>query len=150
MITISSFYRGFMSTHAPIDATTALAQAEALQAAVNRQSRWYARYLMIYGTASFVLMLILGLAPRDIGEMIAWTFWGVVLSVLIIYTRRQPVARRGLRRRNGVIVAIWVVLYFLVFIPGTHWFQGDITWRLPGALVVALPAFVGAYLEARR
>jgi hypothetical protein len=49
-----------------------------------------------------------------------------------------------------MIMATWGLLYAAVLMGGMAWFRGEPVWWVPGAVVVSLPAFVGAVLEARR
>lgn len=129
-------------------AGAALTRAETLQRRVRRRSRWYVRYLQIYGAGAFVATLLLGLGPRGVAASVA--VWGAVVAALSAYAVRQPVSRHGFTRRHAMIIASWAVLYAAVLMPGVLWFEGELLWWLPGAVVVSLPAFLGARLEGRR
>ncbi|SEG76259.1 hypothetical protein SAMN04489712_111142 [Thermomonospora echinospora] len=129
-------------------ASAVLAQAEALQDKVRHRSLWYARYLRCYGAAAFVMTLMLCWGKGWVVGSVA--LWGVVIAALSVYAARQPVARRGFGRRHRLIIGCWAVLYAAVLVPGTIWFQGEPVWWLPGAVLVSLPAFIGAHLEGRR
>lgn len=132
------------------DAASALAHADRLAADVNRRAKWYVAYLVTYGVASFVLTLVLGMVAGPVAATIAITCWGVVIGGLSAFAARQPVARRGFGRRHGLVVGAWALLYGVVLLPGLAWFPGEPLWWVPGAILVSLPAFAGAILEARR
>jgi hypothetical protein len=132
----------------PTDASAALAQAEALQDEVHRRSRWYVRYLRLYGVAAFLMTLPLGFGKGWVIASLA--LWGAVIAVLSVYAVRQPVSRHGFGRRHGLVIGTWAVLYVAVLMPGVIWFEGELAWWLPGAVLVSLPALVGAHLEGRR
>lgn len=142
-----------MSEHVPsnpIDAATALARAQELDSAVRSGSRWFVRYQVLYGIAAAVTVATLGLLSYPVGVAIATTFWLVTIAALSVYAIRQPVSRHGLGRRHQLMILVWTLLYIAVLFPGTRWFSGEPAWWLPGAVVVALPGLVGAYLAARR
>ncbi|WP_336054087.1 hypothetical protein [Streptomyces sp. CA2R101] len=139
-----------MAEYASQEAAAALARARKLSSTVRDGTRWYVGYQVIYGCASAVLVLCIGLLGRPYGLAIGVGFWCVTIAGLSVYAARQRVARRGFGRRHGIMIASWGLLYGAVLFPGTMWFPGALAWWVPGALVVALPGLIGAYLEARR
>jgi hypothetical protein len=139
-----------MSENEAMEPATALARAQELDATVRSGSRWYVRYQLIYAGAAAVAVFSLGLLNSPSGVAIVTACWMSVIAALIVYAIRQPVTRRGFGRRHTIMILAWALLYQAVLFPGVFWFQGDLTWWLPGAVVVALPGLVGAYLEARR
>ncbi|MFE1765066.1 hypothetical protein ACWDBF_33765 [Streptomyces angustmyceticus] len=140
-----------MSEYASKDAAAAaLDRMQRLSSTVRDGARWYVRYQLVYGCASAVLVLSIGLLDRPYGVTIGIGLWCVAIAGLSVYAARQRVARRGFGRRHGIMIALWGLLYGVVLAPGTMWFPGNLAWWVPGALVVALPGLIGAYLEARR
>ncbi|MFF8787246.1 hypothetical protein [Streptomyces sp. NPDC015125] len=139
-----------MSEYASQEAAAALDRAQKLSSTVRAGARWYVWYQLIYGCASAVLVLSIGLLGRPYGVAIGIGLWCATITGLSVYVARQRVARRGFGVRHGVLIASWGLLYGAVLAPGTIWFPGVLAWWVPGALVVALPGLVGAYLEARR
>ncbi|WP_159471364.1 hypothetical protein OG879_21885 [Streptomyces caniferus] len=139
-----------MSEYASKDAAAALDRMQKLSSTVRDGTRWYVRYQLVYGCAAAVLVLFIGLLERPYGVTIGSGLWCVAITGLSVYAARQRVARRGFGWRHGVMMTCWGLLYGAVLIPGTMWFPGDPAWWVPGALVVALPGLIGAYLEARR
>ncbi|MFF4606986.1 hypothetical protein ACFY12_30170 [Streptomyces sp. NPDC001339] len=132
------------------DAAAALARAQELSSKVRDSSRWYVWYQVIYGCASGLLVLAIGLLDHPYGVAIGITCWCLVIGGLSVYAARQRVSRRGFGRWHGGLIGTWALLYNAVLIPGCIWFPGVAAWWVPGALVVALPGLIGAYLEARR
>lgn len=139
-----------MSEHEAMEPAAALARARELDATVRSGSMWYVRYQLIYASAAAVAVFTLGLLSSPAGVAIVTVCWFIVIAALIIYALRQPVTRRGFGRRHTFMILAWAVLYQAVLMPGVLWFEGDLRWWLPGAVVVAAPGLVGAYLEARR
>ncbi|MGC5010847.1 hypothetical protein ACLQ2R_08800 [Streptosporangium sp. DT93] len=128
----------------------ALARAGELDTLVRRRSRWYVRYLLVFGVSALALVLVLGFTSTVTPKMVSTGLWLALVAVLTVHAVRQPVIRRGFGVRHTVIIVTWGVLYAGVLLAGSAWFQGEPAWWVPGAVVVSLPAFVGAYLEARR
>ncbi len=134
----------------PMDATEALARAGALRSSVNQRSRWLIRYQLGYGGSAFVSVLLLGLFGGPAGVAASVGFWVIAIIALSVYAHRQPVAHRGMARSHGFMIAAWTLVYFAVLFPGVTWFEGDLAWWVPGAVAVAVPSLLAAYLTARR
>lgn len=139
-----------MPEHDSMDAATALARAQELDSTVRSGSRWFIGYQLVYAGAAAVTVATLGALDNTVGVTIAVTFWIVTVAALSVYAARKPVSRHGLGRRHHVMIFAWTVLYLAVLLPGVSWFRGDLAWWLPGAVAVALPGLIGAYLAARR
>ncbi|TNY37871.1 hypothetical protein EIO00_06400 [Thermomonospora catenispora] len=131
-----------------MDARAALARARALQERVRHRSRWYARFLWLFGAGSFVTTLLLAFGTPV--RLVAAGLWGALVIGLSVYAVRQPVARHGFGVRHGVVIGVWATVYAVVVTVGVTAFDGDLRWWLPGAVAVALPALIGARLEGRR
>ncbi|MFG2286450.1 hypothetical protein ACGFOU_10365 [Streptomyces sp. NPDC048595] len=132
------------------DAAAALARAQELRSTVKDSAKWYVRYQVIYGCASAVLVLAIGLLGRPYGVALGIGFWCTVLAGLSAYAARQRVARLGFGRWHSGLIIAWALLYGAVLAPGMIWFQDAAAWWVAGALAVALPGLIGGYLEARR
>ncbi|MFG2531517.1 hypothetical protein [Streptomyces sp. NPDC048516] len=139
-----------MSEYASQEAAAALDRAQKLSSKVRKGTRWYVWYYLIFGCATAIQVLFTGLLARPHGVAIGGGLWCATIVGLSLYVARQRVARRGFGWRLGVVIASWGLLYSAVLVPGLTWFQGDPAWWGPGALVVALPGLMSAYLEARR
>ncbi|AQZ62596.1 unnamed protein product [[Actinomadura] parvosata subsp. kistnae] len=132
------------------DAAAALAHADGLGAKVRQRSQWYGRFLVLYSVAAFFVVLVIGLNPGPVGAIASMAIWAPALTGLVVYAFKQPVTRAGFTRRHLLIIGSWTALYLAVLFPGTAWFEGNLAWWLPGALVVAIPGLIGAYVEVRR
>ncbi|KUL34961.1 hypothetical protein ADL22_29125 [Streptomyces sp. NRRL F-4489] len=132
------------------DAAAALARAAELGDTVRKGTRWSVRYQIVYGCAAGLMVLAIGLVKSPWGTAFGLAFWGAVVAGLSVYAARQPVARRGYGKRHAVLIASWGVLYGVVLAAGIAFFPGVAAWWVPGAVAVALPGLIGAYLEARR
>lgn len=139
-----------MAEYASQEAAAALDRARKLSSTVRDGTRWYVGYQLIYGCASAAQLLSVGLLDRPYGVAIGSSLLCVAVVGLGVYAGRQRVARRGFGWRLGVMLASWGLLFGAVMIPGTVCFPGVLAWWVPGAVVVALPGLIGAYLEARR
>ncbi|MEV0401860.1 hypothetical protein [Actinoallomurus sp. NPDC050550] len=136
--------------HDAMDAAEALARAQDLDSAVRGGSRWAVRYQLVYGVAIAITVAVVGLLGHPVGTVVGTVFWLVTLAALIVYALRQPVIRRGFGQRHSLALGASTMLYIVTLFTGTSHFEGDPAWWLPGAVVVALPAFIGAYVAARR
>jgi hypothetical protein len=132
------------------DAAAALARAQELRSTVKDGTKWYVRYQVIYGCASAVMVLAIGLLGRPHGVALGIGFWVAVITGLSVYSARQRVSRVGFGRWHAGLIIAWALLYGAVLVPGMIWFQDAAAWWVPGALVVALPGLIGGYVEARR
>jgi hypothetical protein len=130
-------------------AVAALAKAGELRASVEHSSRWLIRYQLAYGAAAFASVLPLGLLDDLAGVAISVSFWLVAITLLSVYAARQPVAHRGMARSHGIMIGSWTLTYMAVLFPGVTWFRGEPAWWLPGAVAVAIPSLVMAWLTAR-
>jgi hypothetical protein len=133
-----------------LDPAAALEQAERLKASVDQRSRWMVRYQLAYGAAPFAMVLTLGLLGGRLGTVVSMAIWIPAIVALSVYAARQPVAHRGMAVTHGVMIGTWGALYGLVLGLGIAFFPGELTWWLPGAVLVAAPGFVAAYVTTRR
>lgn len=134
----------------PAEGTGALAWTDRFDEAVRRRSRWFSRFLLTFGFVTLGGTALPGFVGGIwAGAVFAVSFGG--FGVLIaVYAGREPVAARVLLPRHALIITVWTVLFWAVVSAGVAWFSYNPAWWLPGAAVVSLPLFVGAYLEHRR
>ncbi|MFF7727751.1 hypothetical protein [Streptomyces sp. NPDC008001] len=131
-------------------AAAALARAQILDSAVRDRSRWFARYQLVFGFMAAAAVLGSSLIDGPGAAITFGVLWAAAVSALGLYGARQPVNRRGLTRRHHTMIALWGLLHAAVITPGTIWFRGDPAWWVSGAVVVALPWLIGAWLDGRR
>ncbi len=131
------------------EAHEALDRAGQLDMSVRRRSRWYGYWLLIFGAGMLGAMVTFGFGGL-LSVVAAATMIGVLVAGLTTYQARQRVTPHGYGRRHGTIMASWGVLYAVALIIGLTWFQGELAWWLPVAVIVPLPFFVGAAVELRR
>jgi uncharacterized membrane protein YjjP (DUF1212 family) len=134
-----------MSDHST-DAAHKLDHAAAASTAMRRQTAWYTTYLIVYGLASAVVVLLIGLVDSPLIVV----FWVAAIVGLSVYSSRQKAVRRHFGLRHGVIIGTWAVLYGAVILVGQTWFPGRPAFWIPAAIVVGAPALIGAWLERRR
>ncbi|MFI6604501.1 tyrosine-type recombinase/integrase [Nonomuraea sp. NPDC050536] len=139
----------YMETN-DLDPAAALAQAERLKTMMNRHSRWVVYYQLMYGAASFAMVLALGLLEVPLGVIVSSVIWILAIAALSIFAARQPVSYRGMAKTHYVMIGTWTILYGIVLFLGLFLFPGDLAWWLPGAALVAAPGLVTAYVTYRR
>lgn len=139
-----------MSEFTSADAQARLADAERVQEAVRRRSRWYVRYLVVFGIATIGAVTAAGFVRGPVSSAVFAVGWTAFVVGVSIWGARFGATRRGFQRTHLTWLAVWLVLYLAVLLGGLAWFPHDPAWFLPGGVVTALPCFVTAYLEARR
>jgi hypothetical protein len=133
-----------------MDPQAALAHADRLRRRVTDRSRWYGRFLGIFGLAVMVVTPLWGLLTGGTAAVVLNVAWVTFIIVISGYARRQPVAGRGMARRYLLIIGSWAVIYAVVLVPGFVLFAHNPAWWIPGGLAAAAPFFLGTYLERRR
>lgn len=96
-----------MAEYASQEAAAALDRAQKLSSTVRDGTRWYVGYQLIYGCASAVLVLCIGLLSWPYGMAIGIGSWCATITGLSVYAARQRVARRGFGGRHGIMIASW-------------------------------------------
>lgn len=132
------------------DVQASLAEAERVTEAVQRGSRWHARYLAAMGLVFFGITMSL---PYLGGLRSIYVFLAAVLAAslaLWVYAQRQPVTPRTYRYGENRILPYWAALYVPLALVGIFFFEQQLAYWVPTALVTGTPWFVGAWLESRR
>ena len=138
------------SMHGDMDPDAALAEAHRVRQSVNRGSRWYVRYLLLFAVLLGGADITVGLAPGRVTMITAMAVTIAAMVALVVYGIRQPVTFRGFGRVHGAVFAAFGVLHAAALIPGMFLFQGQPAWWVPAGLAVAAPFVVGAVHAARR
>jgi hypothetical protein len=133
-----------------MDPVAALAHADRLGRSVTNRSRWYGRFLAIFGTAVLIVTPLWGLVTRGPAAVLLNIVWIGFIIAITVYVRRQPVSARGMGRRYLLVLGSWAVLYAAVLIPGFMVFAHNPAWWIPGGVAAAAPFYLGAYREHHR
>lgn len=135
----------------PEAARAALASAATTREAVQAEGRWMATYMLSFGLGFGAAALLLGLIENF------WLRMGLFLAIWITFvlvmvrwaSTRLASARTQARRVAGW----WVgtsVLFAVVLFLGTERFQGQLSYWLPAAALIAAPLVIGGLLERRK
>lgn len=132
------------------EALAALRQDQRSRDAVREGSRWTVRILLYWGIVTLVT------EPAMVLAGFPWLFipFAVFLAFVVwlaIYANRQRVTSRGFAKRYVPIVLVTMAVLHPAFLAITLW--ADLHNPLvviPLGWVVAVPLFVGAYVESRQ
>lgn len=134
----------------PTEAATALTQASQASTRARTAGRWYARYLVLYAVACFVLAVAIGASGGFPGVVVVSLLFAAAVVALSHWARSHPAVMRGMTGLHLTVVfssmAVWAVTVFL----GTAFFTGQLGWWLGGGLAMAAPALTGAAIAFRR
>jgi len=139
-----------MSEFTPDDAQSRLADADRVQEAVRRRTKWYVRYLVAFGIATIIAVTAAGFVRGPVSGAVFAVVWGAFVVAASVWGNRFGATRRGFQRTHLTWLAVWLALYMVVLFGGIAWFPHQLAWFLPGGVVTSLPCFVTAFLEARR
>lgn len=131
------------------DAAEALTRSGAMEDAVRRQSRWYLRYLIVYGVAQTALVLTVLLWHGPVAVGVGTALFALCVGGLSAYAGRQRAVRRRFGLRHGLIIASWGVLYAATLVLGPMVAPDSVPFAVGAALCCALPVAVGVGLELR-
>lgn len=136
----------------PTNARDELAKAEQLAStSSNTAARWYVRYLVIYGVASFVLAASFAVIPDSrLATLVTMPFWLVIVVGLSVWAARQRTAVRGFGWLHGTVIGVWAAVWAATIGLGTTVFVGVWQWFVACGVVLAGIAFTGAYVTHRR
>lgn len=134
----------------PAAAQDRLAAADRVQGAVRRHTKWYVRYLTLFGFATIGAVTAAGFVTGPVSSAVFAVVWGAFVVGVSVWGGRFGATRRGFARMHATWLIAWLVLYAAVLFGGIAWFPHQLAWFLPGGIVTSLPCFVTAYLEARR
>lgn len=132
-----------------VNANENLAAAERARERVRRRSRW-PRWLYVgYAVAGFVYITVCGLPVAKGVFWAAFAFWIAAVCGLTIFAMSRRVEPRGYSRRFGIAVAVWFPVWMIIFIVGSIYFEHDLAWWLPGAVVNSAIMLGAGALDAR-
>lgn len=135
----------------PDEARAALDSAATASSRVRAQSRWMGTYLAVFAVAYLVLTLMVGLVESTPFRLIVGIGgWIVLVVVMIWWIGRRPAMPTG---SAWHIAWYWFgtgLLYPAAVLVGLPDREGQVSYWVPAAIVVALPMAIGALLERRR
>lgn len=132
------------------EALAALRQDQRSRDAVREGSRWTVRILLCWGIVTLVTVPAVPLAGFP------WLFAPLVVFVvfvtwLAVYANRQRVTARGFGRRYTIVVLVTMALLHPAYLGFMLWTDLRNPFiAIPLGWVVAVPLFVGAYVESRQ
>lgn len=132
------------------DVRAALGEAERVRQAVNDSSKWYARYLTIFGIGTAIAVATIGLIRGPVSASLWALLWAAFVTGISLWALRQPVQGRGIGLVHGITLTAVLVLYSPVLALGVMLLEHIWWWYAAAAPAVALPLFVGAYYWAVR
>ncbi|CAM5309641.1 hypothetical protein GCM10010329_60010 [Streptomyces spiroverticillatus] len=132
------------------DAVAALRKAERVEGAARHGSSWYARYLLVFGTAQFAFIPLVVLWHGALATAVTMSVFAVMVVLLSVYAARQRTARRHFGLRHGLTIGAWTLLYTAtIVLHGRDGWQDSVPLAVGGAVACALPLLVGAVFELR-
>jgi hypothetical protein len=137
-------------TMSPHEAADALVAVDRSRAAVQRRSRWTARYMGAYGVATLVAFPAMSLCRGTVVAVCASCLWTLIVLGSAWYVRCQRVVGRGFRRVYTLTFGSWAVLWGVGLTLGQRLFETRSQYWVCACLIVAVPQFVGAWVTARR
>jgi hypothetical protein len=114
--------------------------------------RWFARYLVLLGLASAVVVVVMeAFFPDGLARALVGLSWLVVMLGLSWWAERQLVYPRGATRAMWASLGSWLVLYLLVVGPLVRWrFDQELLPWVLAAVAMSTPFLVAAGWVLRR
>lgn len=131
------------------EARDALERAQVLGRRVRHHGAWLAGYCSAFGTASFVLVLTIGLLPGT-PVLITGVLFAILIAGLVLWAATRPVSPRHFVWMHTGMILGWGVLYGVALHVGLEHFPKNPLWWIPAAAVTALPGLVVALLVLLR
>ncbi|MFG2334455.1 hypothetical protein ACGFMM_33310 [Streptomyces sp. NPDC048604] len=131
------------------DAAEALTRSRAMEEKVRGRSRWYVRYLVVYGLAQAVLVPAVLLWHGPVAVAVSTTLFALCIAGLSAFAARQRAVRRGFGTRHVLIIVSWGVLYAAALLIGPQVARDSVPFAIGAALCCAVPIAVGVRLELR-
>ena len=138
-----------MSDMTPEAARDALADAARTSDRLRARARWASTKLAVTGVGMGLLTLAVGLVESDVLGFAVFGAWGVLVAATSWWERRRTAHLPGTSERTARSWAVSFALYAVAIACGVARPEGDVTFWVPAAVVVALPMLVGAVRERR-
>ena len=136
----------------PLYAREQLAHADELRADTARRGQWFARYLIVFGSASLVLGAFFAAFPDPGPQLLmpVMVIWIALVGGCAAWAARQKVALRGLTGLSIATFGTWGVVWGATCLVSSTLIKGRPWTWLVGAILMALVMFVGAAVVRRR
>jgi hypothetical protein len=127
-----------------MDAAAQLARADRLGAEARRGGRWYVRYLLVFGIASFAIAAVCAFADGLTAAVVVTPLWIVFVIGISVWAATRNVGLRGFGSLHGMVMVAWTLAWTATVLVGGNWMSHVWQWWLGGGVVMAAIAFVGA------
>ncbi|MGI8311607.1 hypothetical protein [Saccharopolyspora hattusasensis] len=127
-----------------VEAAAQLARADRLGAEARRGGRWYVRYLLVFGVASFVLAAVFAFVDNSAAVVVGTPLWIVFVVGISVWAATRRVGLRGFGALHGMVMSAWTSAWIATVVVGGNWMSQVWQWWLGGGGVMAAIAFVGA------
>jgi hypothetical protein len=130
-----------------------IADAERVRAQAVAAGRWFSSYLIAFGVASTIWIVLLeSVFPDGFSRGLIAGAWAIFVVLANVWAERHAVYPVGATRLLYLATAAWFLLYLLLVGPIVRW-QFDtalLPWTI-AALLLSAPFFgAAAWLRARR
>jgi len=130
----------------PDEARTTLEGAALSADRLRRRARWASTKLLVFAAGMGLVTLAVGLVESKLLGAAVFIAWGALAWGMSRWERRRTAHLPGTRARTTPYWSTGFALYAVAIAAGTR-SEGDATYWVPAAVVVALPLLVGAVRE---
>lgn len=138
-----------MSDMTPDAARDALANAARTSDRLRARARWASTSMAVTGVGIGLLTLAVGLVRHDGLALAVFAAWGLLVAATAWWVRRRTAHLPGTPERTSRWWGASFALYAVAIACGVSRPEGDVTFWVPAAVVVATPMLVGAVRERR-
>jgi hypothetical protein len=133
------------------DAIAALEDTERRETAIRAGARWPVKMFTLWGVMTLVVEPAFAfLVDRPWLMVLPMAVVMVFVAWVAVYANRQRVYGHGFSRRHTTLTMVWACLHMGYIWMVTLGGYRSLPYVLIGAVVVAAPMFIGAYVEGRR
>ncbi|MEV0700173.1 hypothetical protein AB0I53_20005 [Saccharopolyspora sp. NPDC050389] len=133
-----------------VDAAAQLARADRLGAEARRGGRWYVRYLVVFGIASFAMAAAFAFVDSSTAVIVTMPLWIAFVVGISVWSATRKVGLRGFGSLHGMVMLAWTLAWITTVVVGGNWMPDVWQWWLGGGIAMAAIAFVGAGVAHRR
>jgi hypothetical protein len=133
----------------PTSAAEALDDAARLASLARQSGKWYARYLLLFALAAFLMSVAFGLVGPRTGALAITPLWVLFCVLINVYAARQRSSLRGTGRIHGAMIAAWAAAW-LITVLGSFSFHQALWWWVLGGVATAIPPLVARHFVLRR